>query len=423
MAIGRSKITVVGAGNVGASVAMWITEEELGDVVLVDIIEGAAKGKALDLLEAGPVNKFDIHITGSGRYEETANSDVVVITAGVPRKKDPVTGKFPSRDELVKINQEIVGSVAREVAKYSPNAVVIVVSNPLDAMCHVVLNETGFPSNRVIGMAGALDTARYKTFIAEALGVSVRDVHGIVLGGHGDEMVPLPRHTSIAGIPVREPLAEDKLQAIIERTRKGGGEIVGLLGYSGYYAPAAGVVEMVAAIVKDQKRIIPSAVLLSGQYGYSDLYIGVPAVLGSAGVEKVIEMQLDDTEKAMLDKSAQGSRRRGERARLLAGVPNEGQKRVDLLNPKITEDTGAARWAAPLRKASPLIARPTPRRGRKQGRTHGSRRRLCSARAERTPSAHCPRTVHLNTFFAPIARATPPPSRRRRRRSAPAHLG
>ncbi|MBK9125998.1 MAG: malate dehydrogenase [Chloroflexi bacterium] len=304
MALGRSKITVVGAGNVGASVAMWITEEELGDVVLVDIIEGAAKGKALDLLEAGPVNKFDIRITGSGGYEETANSDVVVITAGVPRKKDPVTGKFPSRDELVKTNQEIVGSVAREVAKYSPNAIVIVVSNPLDAMCHVVLKETGFPSNRVIGMAGALDTARYKTFIAEALSVSVRDVHGIVLGGHGDEMVPLPRHTSIAGIPVRELLAEDKLQAIIERTRKGGGEIVGLLGYSGYYAPAAGVVEMVASIVKDQKRIIPSAVLLSGQYGYNDLYIGVPAVLGSTGVEKVIEMQLDDAEKAMLDKSA-----------------------------------------------------------------------------------------------------------------------
>lgn len=304
MPIGRSKITVVGAGNVGASVAMWITEEELGDVVLVDIIEGAAKGKALDLLEAGPVNHFDIRITGSSGYEETANSDVVVITAGVPRKKDPVTGKFPSRDELVKINQEIVGSVAREVAKYSPNAIVIVVSNPLDAMCHVVLKETGFPSNRVIGMAGALDTARYKTFIAEALNVSVRDVHGIVLGGHGDEMVPLPRHTSIAGIPVRELLAEDQLQAIIERTRKGGGEIVGLLGYSGYYAPAAGVVEMVAAIVRDQKRVIPSAVLLKGQYGYTDLFIGVPAVLGASGVERVIEMELNDEEKAMLDKSA-----------------------------------------------------------------------------------------------------------------------
>lgn len=302
--MGRTKITVVGAGNVGASCAMWITNRELGDVVLVDIVEGAAKGKALDLYEAAPVNKFDIKITGSAGYEETAGSDVVVITAGVPRKKDPVTGKFPSRDELVKINQEIVGSVAREVAKYSPNAIVIVVSNPLDAMCHVVLKETGFPANRVIGMAGALDTARYKAFLAMELGVSVRDIHGMVLGGHGDEMVPLPRHTSVGGIPVLELVAEDKLQAIIERTRKGGGEIVGLLGYSGYYAPAAGVVEMVEAIVRDQKRVIPSAVLLDGQYGYSGLYIGVPAVLGSAGVEKVIEMQLNDAEKAMLDKSA-----------------------------------------------------------------------------------------------------------------------
>lgn len=302
--MGRTKITVVGAGNVGASCAMWITNRELGDVVLVDIVEGAAKGKALDLYEAAPVNKFDIKITGSAGYEETAGSDVVVITAGVPRKKDPVTGKFPSRDELVKVNQEIVGGVAREVAKYSPNAIVIVVSNPLDAMCHVVLKETGFPANRVIGMAGALDTARYKTFLAMELGVSVRDIHGIVLGGHGDEMVPLPRHTSVAGIPVRELIAEDKLQAIIERTRKGGGEIVGLLGYSGYYAPAAGAVEMVESIVRDQKRVIPSAVLLDGQYGYNGLYIGVPAVLGSSGVEKVIEMQLDDSEKAMLDKSA-----------------------------------------------------------------------------------------------------------------------
>jgi malate dehydrogenase len=302
--MGRTKITVVGAGNVGASCAMWITNRELGDVVLVDIVEGAAKGKALDLYEAAPVNKFDIKITGSAGYEETAGSDIVVITAGVPRKKDPVTGKFPSRDELVKINQEIVGSVAREVAKYSPNAIVIVVSNPLDAMCHVVLKETGFPASRVIGMAGALDTARYKAFLAMELGVSVRDIHGMVLGGHGDEMVPLPRHTSVAGIPVRELIAEDKLQAIIERTRKGGGEIVGLLGYSGYYAPAAGVVEMVEAIVRDQKRVIPSAVLLDGQYGYNGLYIGVPAVLGSAGVEKVIEMQLDDNEKAMLEKSA-----------------------------------------------------------------------------------------------------------------------
>ena len=300
----RKKVTIVGAGNVGASCAQWIASKELADVVLVDVIEGAAKGKALDLLEAGPVMDFDINIVGSGGYEETAGSDVVVITAGVPRKKDPVTGQFPSRDDLVKTNQNIVGEVTRQVAQYSPDAVLVIVSNPLDAMCHVALNESGFPSERVIGQAGALDTARYKTFIAQELGVSVRDVHAIVLGGHGDEMVPLPRHTSIAGIPIRELMAEDKLQAIIARTRKGGGEIVGLLGYSGYYAPSAGTVEMVEAILKDQKRVIPSAVLLNGEYGYNGLYIGVPAVLGAAGIEKVIEMELNDEEKAMLDISA-----------------------------------------------------------------------------------------------------------------------
>lgn len=304
----RHKVTVVGAGNVGATCATWIAVKELADVVLVDIVEGAAKGKALDLAEAGPVLNFDINLVGSKDYEATKDSDVVVVTAGVPRKKDPVTGQFPSRDELVKTNQNIVGGVIREVAKYSPNAVIIIVSNPLDAMCHVALNESGFPANRVIGQAGALDTARYKTFLAMELGVSVRDIHGIVLGGHGDTMVPLPRHTSVAGIPIRELVEEEKLQAIIERTRKGGGEIVGLLGYSGYYAPAAGSVEMVEAILKDQKRVIPSAVYLQGEYGYKDLYIGVPAVLGKGGVEKVIEMELNDEEKAMLDHSANAVR-------------------------------------------------------------------------------------------------------------------
>ena len=302
--MGRKKVTVVGAGNVGATCATWMSAKELADVVLVDVVEGAAKGKALDLAEAGPVMRFDMNIVGSKDYDLTADSDVVVITAGVPRRKDPVTGQFPSRDELVKTNQDIVGAVTREVAKYSPNAILIIVSNPLDAMCHVALNESGFPANRVIGQAGALDTARYKTFIAMELGISVRDIHAIVLGGHGDEMVPLPRHTSVAGIPIRELMAEDKLQAIIERTRKGGGEIVGLLGYSGFYAPAAGTIEMVEAIIKDQKRVIPSAVLLNGQYGYDGLFIGVPAVLGAGGVERVIEMELNDDEKAMLDISA-----------------------------------------------------------------------------------------------------------------------
>lgn len=306
--MGRKKVTVVGAGNVGATCAHWIASRELADVVLIDIVEGVAKGKALDLAESAPVMKFDLSITGSSTYDATAGSDVVVVTAGVPRKKDPVTGQFTSRNDLVKINQKIVGEVVRECAKYSPNAVIIVVSNPLDAMCHVALQESGFPANRVIGQAGSLDTARYKTFIAMELGVSVRDIHGIVLGGHGDEMVPLPRHTSVAGIPVRELMAEDKLQAIIERTRKGGGEIVGLLGYSGYYAPAAGTIEMVEAVLRDQKRVIPSAVYLTGQYGYDKLYVGVPAILGAGGVERVIEMELNDEEKAMLGISAKAVR-------------------------------------------------------------------------------------------------------------------
>jgi malate dehydrogenase len=304
----RYKVTVVGAGNVGATTAHWIASRELADVVLIDIVEGAAKGKALDLLESSPVFKFDLNITGASTYETTADSDVVVVTAGVPRKKDPVTGQFPSRADLVKTNQAIVAGAVREVVKYSPNTIIIVVSNPLDAMCHVALKESGFPPNRVIGMAGSLDTARYKTFIAMETGLSVKDVHGIVLGGHGDEMVPLPRHTSIAGIPVRELISEERLQAIIERTRKGGGEIVGLLGYSGYYAPAAGTYEMVEAILRDQKRVIPSAVYLQGEYGYKDLYIGVPAVLGKGGVERVIEMQLNDEEKAMLEISAKAVR-------------------------------------------------------------------------------------------------------------------
>ena len=300
----RSKVTIVGAGNVGATCAHWIATRELADVVLVDIVKGVPQGKALDLLESSPVMRFDLKITGSNTYEATADSDVVVITAGVPRKKDPVTGQFPSRDDLVKTNQKIVGEVTREVVKYSPNCVIIVVSNPLDAMCHVVLNESGFPSERVIGQAGSLDTARYKTFIAEELGVSIRDVHGMVLGGHGDTMVPLPRHTSVGGIPVRELMAEDKLQEIIKRARNGGGEIVGLIGVSAWYAPAAGVVEMVEAVIRDQKRVIPSAVLLNGQYGYNGLYIGVPAVLGAKGVEKIIQMDLNDEEKGMLEISA-----------------------------------------------------------------------------------------------------------------------
>lgn len=304
----RKKVTVVGAGNVGATCAHWIVSKAMADVVLIDVVEGLAAGKALDLAQAMPVIGMDVNLVGSTNYEATAGSDVVVITAGVPRKKDPVTGKYPSRDELVKTNQGIVGEVARQVAKYSPDAVLIIVSNPLDAMCHVAYYESGFPAERVIGQAGSLDTARYKTFLAMELGVSVKDIHGMVLGGHGDTMVPLPRHTSVAGIPVRELIAEDKLQAIIQRTRNGGGEIVGLIGVSAWYAPAASTVEMVKAVLEDQKRVIPSAVLLNGQYGYNDLYIGVPVVLGANGVEKIIEMELNDEEKAMLEISAKAVR-------------------------------------------------------------------------------------------------------------------
>lgn len=300
----RNKITIVGAGNVGATAAHWAVQKELGDVVLVDIKEGLPQGKALDLAESAPVMGFDSNLVGTNDYAATAGSDVVVITAGVPRKKDPTTGKFTSRDELVETNRKIVSSVTKAIVEKSPDAILICVSNPLDAMCHVMLHESGFPANRVIGMAGVLDTARYKCFIGEALGVSVEDIHGMVLGGHGDTMVPLPSHTSIGGIPLTELLPQEKIDAIIQRTRKGGGEIVGLLGYSGYYAPSASVVAMVESIVRDKKRVLPTASFLKGEYGYSDLYIGVPAVIGKGGVEKIIEMKLGDKEKQMLEVSA-----------------------------------------------------------------------------------------------------------------------
>lgn len=304
----RHKVTIVGAGNVGATAAHWAVQKDLGDVVLVDIKEGLPQGKALDLAEASPVMGFDSVLRGTNDYDATAGSDVVVITAGVPRKKDPETGKFTSRDELVDINRKIVGSVTKEVVGRSPDAVLICVSNPLDAMCHVMLAESGLPHNRVIGMAGVLDTARYKYFISEALGVSVEDIHGMVLGGHGDTMVPLPSHTSIGGIPLTQLLPQDKIDSIIARTRKGGGEIVGLLGYSGYYAPSASVIAMVESILRDKKRVLPTACFLQGEYGYKDLYIGVPAVLGKGGVDKIIEMELGSKEKEMLAVSANAVR-------------------------------------------------------------------------------------------------------------------
>jgi malate dehydrogenase len=300
----RNKIALYGTGNVGATIANWISKEELGDIVMFDIAGEVAAGKALDLYEASPVMGFDSRIVGSSDPSIIEGADVVVITAGVPRRKDPKTGKFPSRDELVKINQNVMEQVSENIKKLAPESIVILVTNPLDAMCHVVKHITGFPSERVIGQAGALDTARYKSFIAMELGVSVKDVHGIVLGGHGDTMVPLPRHTSVAGIPITELISQKRLDEIIQRTAKGGGEIVSLLGYSGYYAPAAGAAIMVESILRDQKRVIPSAVYTQGEYGYSDLFIGLPAILGRKGVEQILEMNLNKEERVRLDASA-----------------------------------------------------------------------------------------------------------------------
>jgi malate dehydrogenase len=295
----RNKVTIVGAGNVGATAAHWIASKELADVVLVDIVEGMPQGKSLDMMQAAPVEGYDLRITGSNGYAETEGSDVVVITSGLPRKPGM------SRDDLLAANKKLVGEVATAVAKASPGAVIIIVSNPLDAMCHVAQHFTRFPRERVIGMAGILDTARYKAFIGMELGVSIEDIHGIVLGGHGDTMVPLPRHTSVAGIPLTELMAQEKIDAIVKRTAGGGAEIVSLLKTgSAYYAPSAATVAMVESILKDKKRVLPCAAMLKGEYGYKDLFIGVPCVLGKNGVEKVIEMKLNDAEKALLENSA-----------------------------------------------------------------------------------------------------------------------
>jgi malate dehydrogenase len=299
----RNKVTVIGAGNVGATCAHWIAAKELADVVLVDIVEGMPQGKALDLRQSGPVEDFDLNIVGTNGYEETKGSDVVVITSGIARKPGM------SRDDLLATNKKIVGEVTEKIAKTSPDAVLIIVSNPLDAMCHVAHHVSKFPRERVIGMAGILDTARYKTFVAMELGVSTEDVHGVVLGGHGDTMVPLPRHTSVSGIPLSELLPQEKIDAIVKRTAGGGAEIVSLLKTgSAYYAPASSTVAMVESILKDKKRVLPCATLLKGEYGYNDLFIGVPVVLGARGMEKVVEMKLNADEKAMLEKSANAVR-------------------------------------------------------------------------------------------------------------------
>ncbi len=293
------KVTVVGAGHVGATAAQRLAEKGLCDVVLVDIIEGVPQGKALDLMEAAPIEKHDSHITGANAYEATAGSDIAIITAGIPRKPGM------SRDDLISTNAGIVKQVTEQIAKYSPECILIIVSNPLDAMCHVAYEASGFPKNRVIGMAGVLDSARFRTFIAMELNVSVENTHAFVLGGHGDTMVPLPRYSTVAGIPITELMPAERIQALVERTANGGAEIVGLLKTgSAYYAPASAAVEMAEAILKDQKKILPCAALLEGEYGYNQLFIGVPVKLGAAGVEEVIQINLTTDEKTALDKSA-----------------------------------------------------------------------------------------------------------------------
>ena len=298
----KQKVTVVGAGNVGATAAQRIVEKEIADVALIDILAGVPQGKALDMMESAPVERFDAKIVGSNDYGASANSDVVVITAGVPRKPGM------SRDDLVATNEGIVADVVRKVMPASPQAILIVVSNPLDAMCEVARRVSGLPRERVFGMAGVLDSARMRWFMAEALSVSVENTHAFVLGGHGDTMVPLPRFSTVAGIPLPELLAKEKIDAIVQRTRDGGAEIVNLLKTSAWYAPASAVVEMVDAVLKDKKKILPCAAYLKGEFGMSDVYLGVPVKLGSRGAEQIMEIVLTPEEKAALSKSAEAVR-------------------------------------------------------------------------------------------------------------------
>src|SRR4051812_2425600 len=295
----RPKISVIGAGFVGSTCAHWAASKELGDVVLIDINGDAAKGKALDLFEASPVEGFDSTITGGSDYQLTENSDVVIITAGLPRKPGM------SRDDLLATNAKIVKECAEQSAKYSPNSVLIIVSNPLDAMCHVAMKASGFPRERVLGMAGVLDGARFRSFIAMELGVSVEDVQAFVFGGHGDTMVPMPRYVTIGGVPLQQLLSKEKIEAIVDRTRKGGAEIVNLLKTgSAYYAPAASAVQMAEAIIRDKKRYLPCAVLLKGEYGIQGLFCGVVAKIGHKGLEGIPQLELNSGEKAMFEKSA-----------------------------------------------------------------------------------------------------------------------
>ena len=295
----RPKITVVGAGNVGASVAQYAVEKELGDVVLVDVIDGIPQGKALDLLQAGPIHRYDSLVTGSNGYDETANSDIVVITAGLARKPGM------TRDDLLFKNAEIVGSVVEQIVARSRDAILVLVTNPLDAMVQLAWKKSGFPTKHVVGMAGILDSARFRTFIARELDVSVENVTAFVLGGHGDTMVPLPRYSTVAGIPITDLLSKERIDALVTRTANGGAEIVNYLKTgSAYYAPAAAAVEMVEAILRDKKKILPCAAYLEGQYGTTGLYVGVPVKLGRSGVEQIIEITLTPDEQAAFDKSA-----------------------------------------------------------------------------------------------------------------------
>ena len=305
MSLKRKKISVIGSGYTGATAAFLVAQKELGDVVLVDIpaAENPTKGKALDMWEAAPVQGYDSYVKGTSDFAQTADSDVVLITAGVARKPGM------SRDDLVQINQQVMVSVSEQIAKYSPNATIIVLTNPVDAMTYTVYKTTGFPKNRVIGQSGVLDTARFRAFVAEELNISVKDITGFVLGGHGDTMVPLTRYSFAGGIPLETLIPADRLEEIVNRTRNGGAEIVNLLGNgSAYYAPAAAMVEMAEAILKDQKRILPSIAYLEGEYGYNDLYLGVPTLLGANGIEKIFELELTEKEKAALDVSAEAVR-------------------------------------------------------------------------------------------------------------------
>jgi malate dehydrogenase len=298
--MGRKKISVIGAGFVGATAAHWAAEKELGDVVLMDILEGIPQGKALDLFEASPVEGFDSRVIGTNGYEDTKNSDVVIVTSGVPRKPGM------SREDLLDINRKIIESVVGEVVKKSPNTILIMVTNPLDTMTYLAYKKSGLPKERVMGMAGVLDTARFRAFIAMELGVSVEDIQALLLGGHGDEMVPLPRYTTVSGIPLSQLLPKETIDRLVDRARKGGGEIVNLLKTgSAFYAPSAGAIQMAEAILKDKKRILPCCVYLNGEYGLKDICFGVPVKLGAKGVESIIELELTEEEKKLVAKSAE----------------------------------------------------------------------------------------------------------------------